>query len=166
MPPNTPVYSYHCTAHISFEKPWPSSSQGKDVTSAELYRFSLAIHSATSRVYAKARGARFDTKWKVMKATKFHHVPKVAAAIGPMGVAFHTHHTVAACQSRHVSTTHPAIRHQSAADAEYVSLIISRGMRATSSDMPLKPSQPNDSSRAEHRTSAKRFFVVSCVIDN
>jgi metal-dependent amidase/aminoacylase/carboxypeptidase family protein len=35
VPPNTPVYSYHWTAQISFEKPWPKSNQGKVMTSAE-----------------------------------------------------------------------------------------------------------------------------------
>ena len=60
VPPKIPVYSYHCTAQKSVEKPCPKSNHGKVITSAELYAHSVANHTVTRSVYAKARLARFE----------------------------------------------------------------------------------------------------------
>ena len=48
-PPKTPVYSYHCTAHTSCEKPLPKMSQGHE-NSPAVYQYSVAIQAATSVV--------------------------------------------------------------------------------------------------------------------
>ena len=49
VPPKTPVYSYHCTAHVAFAKPLPSSSHGNE-NSPTVYQYSVAIQPATSSV--------------------------------------------------------------------------------------------------------------------
>ena len=67
-------------------------------------------------------------------------VVKNAAARGPIGVAIHTHHTVAAFHRRNVRAAHPAMRRQSRADAPYDELIASSGTSATSNAKPLPPS--------------------------
>ena len=48
-PPKTPVYSYHCTAQTSCEKPLPSTSHGHE-NSPVVYQYSVAIHAAASVV--------------------------------------------------------------------------------------------------------------------
>ncbi len=48
-PPKTPVYSYHCTAHTSCEKPLPRMSHGHE-NSPTVYQYSVASHAATSTV--------------------------------------------------------------------------------------------------------------------
>ena len=45
-PPNTPVYSYHCTAQTSCENPFPRMSQGQE-KSPTVYQYSAAIHAET-----------------------------------------------------------------------------------------------------------------------
>ena len=49
VPPKMPVYSYHCTAQTSCEKPLPSSSHGHE-NSPTVYQYSVAIHALTSTV--------------------------------------------------------------------------------------------------------------------
>ena len=46
VPPKTPVYSYHCTAHTSCEKPLPRMSHGHE-KSPTVYQYSVAIHAVT-----------------------------------------------------------------------------------------------------------------------
>ena len=49
VPPKTPVYSYHCTAHTSCENPLPRMSHGHE-KSPTVYQYSVAIHAVTSVV--------------------------------------------------------------------------------------------------------------------
>ena len=48
-PPKTPVYSYHCTAHMSCENPLPSTSHGHE-NSPVVYQYSVEIQAATKVV--------------------------------------------------------------------------------------------------------------------
>ena len=48
-PPNTPVNSYHCTAHGDSENPFPRISHGNE-NSPTVYQYSVAIQPATSSV--------------------------------------------------------------------------------------------------------------------
>ena len=111
-PPNTPVYSYHCTAHTSCEKPFPRMSQGQE-KSPTVYQYSVEIHAATRVTYARALCAFFETVWKSMKAIRFRVVEASVAATGPTGVAYQIHHTVSTFQSAKASAAHPNMRHQS-----------------------------------------------------
>ncbi len=61
-PPNTPVYSYHCTRRTSCENPLPRMSHGHE-NSPVVYQYSVVIQAATSRVYARDLGAFFETVW-------------------------------------------------------------------------------------------------------
>ena len=47
VPPKTPVYSYHCTAQTSCEKPLPRMSHGHE-KSPTVYQYSVVIHAVTS----------------------------------------------------------------------------------------------------------------------
>jgi hypothetical protein len=94
-----------------------------------------------------------------MKATKFQNVENAVAAIGPIGVAFHTHHTVKAFHNTKVSDAHPAMRHQSRLESEYDALMCNNGINATNRGNPLTPHQPSERSKAE----AKRYNNFLCI---
>jgi hypothetical protein len=95
-----------------------------------------------------------------MKATKFQNVENAVAAIGPIGVAFHTHHTVKAFHNTKVSEAHPAMRHQSRLESEYDALMCNNGINATNRGNPLTPHHPSDRSRTESMTYNIFCFII------
>ena len=70
-----------------------------------------------------------------------HHVDTMVAAIGPAGVAFHTHHTVATFHNISVSNPQPSIEKHSLHDGPYCALISNNGTKPTNIVMQLAPSQ-------------------------
>ena len=68
------------------------------------------------------------------------------AAIGPTGVAFQIHQTVATFHKTNVSNDQPKTRHQSRRESPYESLIHNSGTNPTRVVKPLNPSHPNESS--------------------
>ena len=152
-PPNTPVYSYHCTAQTSCEKPFPRMSHGQE-KSPTVYQYSVVIHAATSVTYASALWARFETVWKSMNAIRLRVVEASVAATGPTGVAYQIHQTVSAFHRTNARVAHPNMRHQSRREGPYESLIHSRGTKPAKSVMPESPSQPGASRMAERITAA------------
>ena len=139
-PPKTPVYSYHCTSHMSCENPLPRISHGHE-NSPTVYQYSVAIHPAMSKVYASAFGPFFATVWNNMKAIMLSVVEASVAATGPTGVAFHIHQTVEMFHSAKA-------------------LIHSSGIMAKGSVSPVMPSQPGESRTTERITAANLRNMV------
>ena len=152
-PPKTPVYSYHCTAHTSCEKPLPKTSHGHEKSPA-VYQYSVVIQAATSTVEASALGARFETVWNSMKAKRLSDAETSVAATGPTGVAYPIHHTVAAFHSTKTSAAHPSMPHQPRRVAGCTDSIHSSGTRATGSVSPVPESQAGERSATESATAA------------
>ena len=158
-PPKTPVYSYHCTSHTSCENPLPRISHGHE-NSPTVYQYSVAIHPAMSKVYARAFGPFFETVWNNMKAIMLSVVEASVAATGPTGVAFHIHHTVEMFHSAKVSAAQPNMRHHERRVWSYDALIHSSGIMAKGSVSPVMPSQPGESRTTERITAANLRNMV------
>ena len=105
-----------------------------------------------------------ETVWKDMKATRLRNVEASVAAMGPTGVAFQIHHTVAMFHEAKTAAAHPAMRHHERRESSYSELIHSNGTRATGSVAPVSESHPGESRRIETIDATiframKRFFV-------
>ena len=91
-------------------------------------------------------------------------MPTMPAARGPSGVAFHTHHIVAALHSIKVSVAQPNIRQKSRLESERFSLITRSGMRAIRSVRPVMPSHPVESNATDSSTRSILCFVEFCFL--
>ena len=96
-----------------------------------------------------------------MKAIRFRAVETIVAAIGPTGVAFQIHQTVATFQSMKVSVAHPNIDHHPRREFSIVWLIHSRGTNATKRPMPDRPSHPAESRTTERSMAISRFVRIA-----
>jgi hypothetical protein len=97
-----------------------------------------------------------------MSGNKFHHVDTIVAAIGPAGVAFHTHHIVAAFHRTKVRVAHPIIERVSRQEEVYCALMSSNGSNPKKSVMQLAPSHGMDKNSADARHSAAFVFFENC----
>ena len=97
-----------------------------------------------------------------------HQVEHIVAAIGPAGVAFHTHQIVKAFHSANVSVAQPAIAKASFLLLPYCALTNSNGRKPTNSVMQLAPSQGIESNPAEAMQSDNfvltENFRLNCII--
>ena len=91
-----------------------------------------------------------------------HQVENMVAVIGPAGVAFHTHHIVAAFHSTKESVAQPSIEMASRHDDEYCALMSIRGSKPTKSVMQLAPSHGSDKSMAEASERAALVLNGNC----
>jgi hypothetical protein len=100
--------------------------------------------------------------WYNINGTMLHQVDTIVAAIGPAGVAFHTHHIVAIFHNTNVNSAHPSIANASFFDAPYCALISINGNKPTNNVMQLAPSQGIDSSTADTIDSATFVLIENC----
>jgi hypothetical protein len=91
-----------------------------------------------------------------------HQVENMVAAIGPAGVAFHTHHIVAAFHSTKESVAQPSIEMASRHEGEYCALISISGSKPTKRVMQLAPSHGSDKNIAEASANAAFVFFENC----
>jgi hypothetical protein len=94
-----------------------------------------------------------------------HQVDTIVAAIGPAGVAFHTHHIVATFHKTNVNNAHPSIAKVSLHDGPYCALISNNGTKPTNIVMQLAPSHGMANNIAEAILSAI-FVLIGNVLLN
>lgn len=95
-----------------------------------------------------------------MKAVPRYIMATIAAAIGPAGVAYHTHHTSMAYHKAIHSAVHPAIFHIERPEASIRALSISMGTIPMRSHTEPRPIHAADMSTALAAQSRNPFFIL------
>ena len=91
-----------------------------------------------------------------------HQDETIVAAMGPAGVAFHTHHIVATFHNTKVNNAQPNIAKASLLEGPYCALISNSGNKPTNRVMQLAPSHGIDKSNADAKHNTAFVFFENC----